>query len=151
MHQSLLAYLSCHSSSSKSSESSVSNHQRHHHHHLIKIVISIIILPRSWKSPALLDEENSSCTNGCSVEWESPSKPVHSSAALPVRRRLSPITGKHELSELPVVLKSLRAYLSCKLENIKELQNWDALKTIKIHDVAEAKCSYINVDLAKHP
>ena len=31
-------------------------------------------LPRCWKSPVLLDEGNRSCTNGCSVERESPSK-----------------------------------------------------------------------------
>ena len=41
---------------------------------IIKIIIGTIILPRSWKSPALLDEGNSSCTKGCSVEWESRSK-----------------------------------------------------------------------------
>ena len=67
---------------------------------------------RSWESPALFDKVDSSCTNSCSVGSRQP-KPVHSTAALPVRCRLNPNTGKHELSELHVMLKSLRACLSC--------------------------------------
>ena len=41
---------------------------------IIKKVIGTLILLRSWKSPALLDEGNSSCTKGRSAERESSSK-----------------------------------------------------------------------------
>ena len=66
------AYLSCHAShapeQARLSQLSFINIV------IIEIIIGTIILPRSWKSPALLDEGNSSCTKGCSVEWESSSK-----------------------------------------------------------------------------
>ena len=38
---------------------------------IIKNYLSTNLLPCGWKSPALLDEGNSSCTKGCSAEWES--------------------------------------------------------------------------------
>ena len=116
MPKSKLAYLSCHLSSSKSS----------------KIIISAIILPRSWKSHLYRTRESSSCTKGCSVEWESrsktgaqlscstsamPTKPKHrQTRALGIACHAPELVSpsqqqncKHELEELHVMPQSLRA------------------------------------------